>query len=52
MRPPQAYRIEGQPMLNQSELYFLFSYIQGLFGVGQSTAKFFNKETGIKTKFK
>jgi len=24
----------------------------GLFGVGQSTAKFFNKETGIKTKFK
>ncbi|XP_066923606.1 mitochondrial inner membrane m-AAA protease component AFG3L2-like [Clytia hemisphaerica] len=24
----------------------------GMFGVGQSTAKFFNKETGIKTKFR
>ncbi len=25
--------------------------LQGLFGVGQSTAKFINKETNIKTKF-
>ena len=23
-----------------------------MFGVGQSTAKFFNKETGVKTKFR
>ena len=25
--------------------------LQGLFGVGKSTAKFMNKETNIKTKF-
>lgn len=26
-------------------------HCQGIFGVGQSTAKFINKETNIKTKF-
>lgn len=31
--------------------FFPLPHCQGIFGVGQSTAKFINKETNIKTKF-
>lgn len=30
----------------------LFSFTQGIFGVGQSTAKVYNKETSVKVRFK
>ena len=30
----------------------LFSITQGIFGVGQSTAKVYNKETSVKVRFK
>ena len=33
-------------------LFTILSFVQGLFGVGQSTAKMINKETNIRTKFR
>ena len=32
--------------------HFIFCATQGIFGVGQSTAKFYNKETSVKVRFK
>ena len=42
----------GRGMRNEGLQCDGFVTLQGMFGIGQSTAKFINKETNIQTKFR